>query len=180
MREIIDIIGQMKSDTLHNYVVAGLDSSLLNNGLVRYFECGREHQDQITPHSHRFDFACLVLAGEVENHIWSKTHSKGDDFMKSELEYFGVVGSHTKKEIEVGRYSRKTHKYSAGDIYGMTANEIHSITFSRGAKVLFFQGREKSNTSVIIEPYVNNQVINTYERKDYMFIRDEPIKPLEE
>ena len=46
---------------------------------------------------------------------------------------------------------------------------IHSINFSKGAKVLFFEEPSCSNKSYIIEPIVNGEVIRTYVNKDYMF-----------
>lgn len=170
--DMIDILQQMKSDTLHNYVIAGLDSSLLENGKVRLFECSRNHYDFITPHSHRFDIVCLVLQGTVWNTLWTKvpdTSKHEDLFQLSQVNYKGKPGEYTTKPISRDRYSSNCTRYVEGDTYSMKAEEIHSISFSKNAKVLFFEGPEVCNHSHIIEPVVNDKVILTFETKNYMF-----------
>jgi len=51
----------------------------------------------------------------------------------------------------------------------MKHDEIHSITFSKGAKVLFFEGPQVSDKSVIIEPIINGQTVSTYDVAPWMF-----------
>ena len=63
LNKLIEILQDMKTSKVANYVIAGLDSYMLENGNIRMFENSRKHQDMITPHSHRFDFVCLVLSG---------------------------------------------------------------------------------------------------------------------
>lgn len=170
MKALAELLQQMKSDTVTNYVIAGLDSSLITKGCVRLFENSREHLDSITPHSHRFDFVCLVLQGWVENTIWEEVKGQfGDEFQLSKIIYNGVIGQHTKIPNNVGRFRSTTTRHDKGEYYSMESHEIHSIKFSKGAKVLFFEGPAKSNESVIIEPYVRGQVIPTFENKAYMF-----------
>ena len=168
---LIRIVEFMKSDKLENYVIAGLDSSLLKNGTVRYFENSRDHQDTITPHSHRFDFACLVLAGSVANSLWNATNeSNGDFFEETQLIYDGGPGQYKRKVEGRNFYRPVTTIHEAGDVYAMHADAIHSIKFSRGAKVLFFEGPTMLDRSLIIEPVVNGRVIPTLETRDYMFL----------
>lgn len=167
-----NIIQDMKCSKVSNYVIAGLDSFLLTSGNVRLFENSRDHQDQITPHSHRFNFACLVLDGHVINRIWYESQeSEGDLFQSTTLHYAGEIGSHTKSKEGRAFYSSYDKKYEAGECYAMSAEQIHSIQFSRGAKVLFLEGPQVSDTSIIIEPVVNGVLINTYENKPYMFFK---------
>lgn len=174
MKDIIKILSDIKSDTVNNYVIAGLNSSLLNNGEIRYFENSRNHQDSITPHSHRFDFVCLVLCGGVTNHIWNDClENEGDFFEESNLFYNGSIGDHKKTRTGRDFYRKISTEYRPGETYSMTHDEIHSINFSRGAKVLFFEGPEKVNVSRIIEPVVNGIVIPTYQKLDYMFLKDD-------
>ena len=172
MDELINLLDQMKSSTLSNYVIAGLSSSLLENGKVRYFENSRDHQDSITPHTHRFDFTCLVLDGYVTNRIWHLCEG-GDLFVCSMLDYKGSVGDHvvasTNPETEA--YDDTDYENVAGEFYSMTYNQFHSIRFSKGAKVLFFEGPQVTNTSFIIEPYVDGVLIPTYQKLDYMFLK---------
>lgn len=176
MKELINIIESMKSDKVSNYVIAGLDSYLLGNGKVRVFKNSRDHQDQITPHSHRYDFTCLVLTGSVQNHIWEKSAS-GDEFTISKLRYKGAIGEHEKVKVETERFIKTTRLYKEGQTYSMTHEEIHSITFSKGAIVLFFEGPENTESeSVILEPLINGQTISTYEKKSFMFLKEGPEK----
>jgi len=170
MEKIIKAIDAMKSSGVSNYVIAGLDSYLLGNGCVRYFENSRWHQDSVTPHSHRFDFACLVLKGHVINRIWVECIEElGDFFQESVLQYSGTIGEHTQKAIGRSYWEFSDMRYVAGECYNMTAIEIHSIQFSKGAKVLFFEQPESSKKSLILEPVVRGEVIHTYRKDDYMF-----------
>jgi len=169
---LVNIISSMKSDGVFNYAIAGVDSYLLNNGRVRLFECSRDHQDQITPHSHRFDFACLVLEGHVVNITWHEVDdNNGDFFEESVLTYNGTIGEHKVQKSGRSFYYPTRVKYTKGDTYSMDSDQIHSIQFSRGAKVLFFEGPAFKDTSLIIEPVVNGEKIPTYVKRDYMFIK---------
>lgn len=165
---------EIKSDKVSNYVIAGLDSYLLGKGKVRLFKNSRNHQDSITPHSHRYSVTSIVLQGHVENHIWEacNKHNKqcGDLFQKSVIKPKAEAFSGFTKE-EAGRdfYTKVTKIYSAGEVYFMDANTIHSINFSKGAIVLIIEGREVAESSVVLEPVVNGEVIKTLENKDYMF-----------
>lgn len=172
LKLLANTLQDMKQDKVSNYVIAGLDSYLISNGNVRLFENSRNHQDQITPHSHRFNFACLVLEGSVINRVWSETlESEGDLFESTTLRYSGEIGNHEKSRDGRAFYTYFDVKYNKGDCYAMSAQQIHSIQFSKGAKVLFLEGPQVSDTSIIIEPVVNGKVINTYENKSYMFIK---------
>lgn len=177
MESLVKILDEMKSDTIQNYILAGLESSLLENGKVRYFENSRDHQDSITPHSHRFDFTCLVIAGYVKNLVWSETYmeTRGDFFESSsvELDTEGLPGKYLKREKGRNWWVYSTTKYHAGQCYSMEADEVHSIQFSRGAKVLFFEGPQVSSTSLILEPVVDGNVIETGEVRDWMFLNKE-------
>jgi hypothetical protein len=170
---ILNAIQKMKSSKVSNYVIAGLDSYLLENGKVRVFENGRDHQDQITPHSNRYDFTAIVLQGEVTNHIWhDSSPTRGDLFMTSKLTYNGEIGDHKVTQICSDYYRKESHTYTSGQMYSMTADQIHSITFGRNSVVLMFEGPELANGSIIIEPFVDGLVIPTYKKSDYMFLAD--------
>lgn len=173
MRKLINQLELMKSSRVANYVIAGLDSYLLENGKVRLFENSRNHQDSITPHSHRFDFTCLVLYGRVKNRLWSPCEVEdGDFFEESSLVYDGEIGRHKCHRVGRDHYKFSDSVFRSGDIYSMKAHEIHSIQFSKGAKVLFFEGPQVTNESLIIEPVVNGEKIPTYQSLPYMFKRD--------
>lgn len=171
--KIRDSVQEMKNSCLQNYVIAGLDSYLVGGegfGKVRLFENARDHQDSITPHSHRFDFTCLVLKGTVTNRVWTECKEEhGDQFAVSTLKYTGEVGVHEKKLDELSFWRYDDFAYSAGHIYSMKHDEVHSIIFGKGCQVLFFEGPDKSDESIILEPYVNNTLIPTYRKESYMF-----------
>lgn len=173
MQKVIDVVQKMKTNAVRNYVIAGLDSYLLGDGVIRYFECSRNHQDSITPHSHRFDFACIVLAGSVRNRLWSECAPNcGDFFESSLLTYRGDIGEHEIRRDGRDHWSYKDSIYEVGESYSMKHDEVHSIQFSRGAKVLFLEGPQLTSESLIIEPVVNGEVIRTYQKLDYMFLVD--------
>lgn len=173
LNSISRIVDQMKSNRVRNYVLAGLDSYLLTNGNVRLFTCSRDTQDQITPHSHRFDFVCIVLKGWVVNRVWREVPATiGDFFELSTLTYKDEIGSHDLRPDGRSWYVYEDTQYKKGDMYAMTADQIHSIQFSRDAMVLFFEGPSVTNESVIIEPVVNGEKIPTYENRDYMFVKE--------
>lgn len=56
----------------------------------------------------------------------------------------------------------------------MLASEVHSIHFSRGAQVLFFEGPTVADTSIILEPNVDGETIPTFRVEPWMFKRSTP------
>lgn len=165
---------------LHNYIVPGLSSSLIaeaGDGIdsthkVRLFTNSRTQEMPITPHSHRFDLACVVLHGSVENTIYDKQGVKlncSDEFMASSLVYGGNPGEYTRKVGESGHYTRYTNRYEVGQWYFMSHDRIHSITFSKDAMVLVFEGDTKTDTTTILEPFVDGKRVETFKVEDWMF-----------
>ena len=171
--KLVETLDTMKSSRVRNYVIAGLDSYLLESGKVRLFENSRAHQDSITPHSHRFDFTCLVLDGVVRNRLWRPCdEGRGDLFQASWLTYKGDIGVHEKVEGAQSYWGYFDREFRTGETYSMASTEVHSIQFSRGAKVLFFEQPETVESSIIIEPVVDGRVIPTYKNESYMFLRE--------
>lgn len=163
---------------IHNYVIPGLTSSLLGapspQGCVRLFECSREHQEAITPHSHRFDLQCIVLQGWVENKLWVETEDEhADAFAVSHIKYLGEPGAYEKRRYGfAAKFAIQSKEgYGPGDCYQMKSAEIHSIAFSRNAKVLFFEGPTLTDISVVIEPWVNGKMVPTSTTQPWMFDR---------
>lgn len=158
---------------VHNYVIPGLTSSLLDTtskpgSTVRVFTCSRDHQEVITPHSHRFNFECIVMRGQVTNRIW-KREAGGDTYQTVVLEYSGEIGKHIKRKREVQEWTYHDEVYVQGQTYSMSADQVHSIWFSRGAVVLFFEGPQVQNHSIAIEPYINGEMIDTMTVQPWMF-----------
>jgi hypothetical protein len=171
----LDHILTMAHSHVHNYVIPGLTSSLIGepgpHGCVRLFRCSREQQESVTPHSHRFNFNCMVLRGRVTNRIW-REHAGGDAYQTMHLDFDGDIGKHVKREGDVGFWVFKDQTFEAGQTYSMPAEEVHSIRFSRDAAVLFFEGPALSNSSIAIEPYVKGCRVPTSDVLPWMFKRD--------
>lgn len=175
----VTALERMMHSPVRNYALPGLTSWLIGQpgpaGTMRVFTADREHQECITPHSHRFDFQCWVLKGSVRNRIWRKTYDydkDGDDFQVTKLVYRGDFGAFEKHEGSVHRWLYTDYTHEAGQCYRMKAAEVHSIYFSRGAMVMFFEGPTVSDSSVIIEPYTNHKAIPTFKVEPWMFERE--------
>ena len=172
----LQLLQSMCNSRLGNYAgIPGLTSSLLGgpeHGKVRLFDCSREHQESLVPHSHRFDVMCLVLRGIVENHIWQK--GPGDLFTVSKIRYLGAPGCTERVASgEPAAYRRHSTRYEHGEFYSMRACEVHSVNFSRDALVLFFEGPQVSTESVLLEPYVDGKTVPTFQLQFWMYQRAE-------
>jgi hypothetical protein len=170
---------KMAHSPIRNYAIPGLTSSLIGApspaGTVRLFQNARDHQEPIVPHSHRFDFMCWVLAGSVRNRVWTEAYYEDrafDFYQSSKLIYGGKAGAYEQVAGDVARWRYKDAEYSKGECYSMKADGVHSIYFSRGAIVLFFEGPNISNESVVLEPVVDGETIKTFEIKPWMFRRE--------
>lgn len=171
---LLDTVNAMKHSPLHHYAgVPGLTSWMIakgQKGIVRLLECSRDHYEPVTPHSHRFDFTCQVLAGSVRNILWTPSATLGDEYQATTILYEGKPGKYAlggKREVK--RFQVTEHRYDAGGVYSMRADDIHSIYFKRGTSVLFFEGDQVSDSSVILEPVVNGVVVNTFEVPKWAF-----------
>jgi hypothetical protein len=171
----LKLLESMAHSHVHNYVIPGLTSSLIGgngHGMVRMFSQERSHEEPITPHSHRFDFQCFVLEGIVWNRIWTK-QTTGDLYQCSVLEHHGMFGDQTQQSIlESAKWHYTQTQYKKGEMYEMTHDQIHSIFFGKGAKVLFIEGPNKAPISLVLEPVVDGEVIPTFRVEPWMFRKD--------
>ena len=194
----VQTVDKLKHSPLENYIVPGLTSWLISDpsprGCVRMFEMLRNQEMAISPHSHRFDFQCVVLEGDVTNTIWRKYKplalasleyfsycnplmvderkriASSDEFQRTELKYLGKPGQYSKSPIkEIEKYYPVVSTYKKGDQYHMTADQIHSIRFSKGAKVLFMEGPNITDTTNILDPYVNGVNVHQSDVLPWMF-----------
>jgi hypothetical protein len=174
-------IRPMLHSTLYNYIVPGLTSHLVGgsdaHGRVRLFDAQRETLEFITPHSHRFNFTCLVLEGRAHNTLFIKTHtdSNSEPWVVSTIDQ--VCGANGIREYvhvrdtEPTYWTHATFTYDVGETYSMSFKEIHSIKFERGSMVLFFEGPQLVTTSQMIEPWANDKVVPTFRTEPWMFER---------
>lgn len=174
----IKALRRMMHSPVRNYAIPGLTSWLIGQpsaaGTMRAFTCEREHQEPITPHSHRFDFQCWVLEGSVRNRTWRRSYDNdpgADLFAVTTLRYGGDFGRFERVPSGVGKWRYSDAVHEAGSCYSMRAEEVHSIYFSRGATVLFFEGPSTSETSIIIEPVCNGKTVPTFKVEPWMFER---------
>lgn len=178
---IRDHLLDMGYDSLHNYIVPGLVSTLIGedphaSAKIRLFRNTRVQDEFITPHSHRFDLACMVLQGSVENTIFTAVPYAGhtsemysDEYQVSKLVYDGYPGKYKKEDDHFARFARNPKTYRPGQWYFLKDYDIHSIKFSKDAIVLIFEGDSKTDETVILEPRVNGETIRTFKVEDWMF-----------
>ncbi|BCG50256.1 hypothetical protein [Ralstonia phage RP13] len=173
------LLSTMKHSPLYNYAgIPGLTSWLIGNsnqsdnrGRVRLMTCERNHHEVIIPHSHRFDFQCVVLAGKVINSIWSEDPS-GDEFIETILTYCDTPGDYSKTVLSTPKkYKQGFMKYEAGQSYSMSSNQIHSIEFYRDTAVLFLEGPAQTIDTKIIEPFYRGVRVPTFKVEPWMFSR---------
>lgn len=177
MKKLLNLLTSMRRSRLGNYIVPGIYSSLLGSGegveglgRFRLFEASRHQQKDVTPHSHRFDFCCLVLSGAVHNTTWnqSKTNS-GDAYREVFLDYAGAPGRYVRRYADIDCWTSATGTYEAGEWYSMRHDEIHSIVFEKGTSVLFIEGPEVTATTKALIPWVDGKEVDTLATEDWMF-----------
>jgi hypothetical protein len=178
LKAILDAIEPMKNNRLGNYIIPGVASHLIgggDHGKVRLFSAARSARDFVTPHSHRFDFTCLVLSGVVRNTIYHPSGSHIEPWCMSTIDQ--VCGEnglrdyvHTRSEGP-SYWLPVTTTYREGDTYAMQHDEIHSIQFDRGTQVLFFEGPQVTAVSCMLEPWVDGQCVPTFKTESWMFRR---------
>lgn len=177
---VAKLLKTMGHNAVLNYATPGLTSRLLGSddgakGHVRMFTCDRDTRDWITPHSHRYDFSCLVLSGCVMNMLY-RWEAHGDQKLTNAY----AVGTIYKREDGLGQYefepgvkqewySESRAQYTAGDWYHMEASQIHSIEFARNTRVIFFEGPEVALESKVLEPWSEGARVPTFETRDWMF-----------
>jgi hypothetical protein len=179
MSPLLRLAEDMASSPIKNYATPGLTSWRVggnDHGQVRLFTSERDTREWITPHSHRFDFACLVLAGHVDNITFTRsdTPAGANRFALGVLEPVeGGLGKYIlNRDGDRAWFREHTQRYGVGDAYEMASEEIHSIRFSKGARVLFFEGPIVRSTSVVLEPVgEDGVVVPTFDTKPWMFRR---------
>jgi hypothetical protein len=145
---------------------------------VRVFKAGRQARDFVTPHSHRFNFCAIVLAGEVHNTLYTPAlhPTDGDDWCTSVItQVCGKDGLHNfdhTRATQPSRWLQYTDNFSPGNAYYMGFEEIHSIVFDKGTEVLLFEGPELTKTSVMLEPWVDGKCVPTFKTEPWMFERE--------
>jgi len=177
-KDVVAQLVSMRHSPIHNYIVPGLTSWMIVDSevsKVRMFEMNRHQHMSITPHSHRFGFSCFVIEGFVENTLYScldkYAEKNGDEYALIKQTYEGTQGLYKLEYIRKGSYTQSTTTFREGDWYTMTANEIHSIKFRKGAKVLFFEGKSERDFSMALEPIAHGHHIKTLETKEWMFVK---------
>ena len=178
-----DVTLTMQNAVVHNYIAPGLDSYLLNKNdcKVRLFEMTKNQEFYISPHNHRFDFACCVLRGSVIHHLYREGLGIVKELAElgnsvnayAVYEYvspgFDKATEYKHKLLGYEIYERETQHYSAGDWYGLRSHQFHSIEFTQGSRVLFLEGANQKATSEFLEPIVNGKIIPYFSVPDWMY-----------
>lgn len=163
----VDAILNLSHSRLANYILPGLDSLLLG-ATTRLFVNTRRSIGEITPHSHRFDFQCLVLQGTVTNTLFVPDDD-GDCYTISLMTYLGKPGEYQTAHTGTRWYKASDKMFTAGDWYGMLSHEVHTISFSDDAIVLFIEGEQVTQDSIYLEPHINGETIPTMKTESWMF-----------
>lgn len=170
----LEVLEKMRNSALENYILPGLKSHLLggkNYGTIRMFEATRTQDEFITPHSHRYDFACLVLQGQVTNTLYvPSANLSTDEFMCTTL--IKQDSGFVRVSCEEARFDRRQSTYETGEWYAMSSGQIHSIRFKKGSLVLFFEGEQVGNSSVILEPVVKGEHLQTFNVAPWMYKKE--------
>jgi hypothetical protein len=177
LQDIKASVYTMARSRVANYATPGLNSWLVGGegrGKVRLFKSDRDTREVITPHSHRFNFTCLVLEGEVTNIIFEHVYGErpgANAYAMGKLKAVeGGLGHYVYEPGEVERwFIEKATTYKAGDTYKMSYPEIHTIRFGRGACVLFFEEPELTQVSTVLEPWSNGKRVPTFMTHPWMF-----------
>ena len=150
-----------RSTRIVNHVEHGLDSTLLSKGLFRIFEANYETQVRL-PHSHKYNFACLVLKGSVLNRVYKPIeNNKYKENNELHAEYCVAIQTGTLGDYKFNKQHRQAFEiteklHGEGDWYQMTHEEIHTIRFSKGALVLFIEGPAVTDQVEVLFPYASN------------------------
>lgn len=152
-----------------NYIIPGLTSTLIydkgKEGKLRLFQMNRVQEFIITPHNHRFDLFCQVLFGKVDNIVYEITPTTTKSATHATFAFEKEINYEQPQWVIA---TPKVKTYSKGDFYFMKAKDYHSITFSKNAEVLFFEGPEKQPISRFLVPYSNGRLCTTMHVFDWM------------
>lgn len=147
--------------------------NLFDHGCIRMLESTRKHQENIIPHSHRSSLHSIVLEGSVTNITWQDVGDEvayADKYVATQIQYVGGKKRYERVTSSISHWMPTKRVYTVGEDYFMESDTVHSIEFSRDAKVLIFESAQKSPTSIILEPYVyDKQHVQTLEVKPWMF-----------
>lgn len=176
----ISALMEMAHSPIRNYVLPGMTSYLIGNphekGKVRLLVASRDTKEYVTPHSHRFDFQAQVLYGEVRNTIFTETGSlgsgrpiKGEDYVALYQDYCGATGKYEVSKAFRINMAEEVHTYTEGMTYRMRHDEIHSISFSAGTRLLIFEGPNITDRSLILQPEVDGEMLDTFVVRPWMF-----------
>lgn len=181
LNELLTGAMRLAHSPVQNYVLPGLTSYLIgepsDKGRVRLFHATRDTRELVTPHSHRYDFTCLVLAGGVTNILYRQIASifggseEGfEEYAKGVVRPIGTLGEYELTPgTEPSRYGRQANRYLTGDAYSMQHPQIHSIQFDAGTKVLFLEGPNLVPDSFVLEPWCYGQRVPTFKTEEWMF-----------
>lgn len=184
MVDATSVIKSMQTSRVRDYIIPGLNSYMLEDGKVRMFESTRDFSGTVTPHTHRFDFTCLVLQGIVRNRVYEEVSPLIIEEERPPHDLFTVrtigldvneaFGDYERitQDYQGARFTSETTEYLTGDWYSMGCDEYHSIEFGRDTKVLFFEGPQRAATSKVLLPFMHNETIETMKTEDWMFLED--------
>ena len=155
MDTVMDISNYSVNEIQH-YVIPYLTSHKVQSAEILHME--HYQHGLVAPHSHRRDLLFVVLEGVVHNELYISDDS-GPEYLVRKIKYEGHPGKYSSDNEEVrGRFRSVRYSFNAGDRFRMLANEIHSIYFNKGAKLLRVSGPELIATSLQLIPVTDKAV----------------------
>lgn len=170
-----EILDSLKHSKITNYVIPGLESYIISNDkengtMVRMFEMTREQSAMCVPHTHRYNFYCVVLEGRVYNTVWCDHDTEGDLFEIVKLRRGKAFGEYKIDDRpREGRFVPRECRYLKGESYSMDAHQVHSIRFDKGTKVLFMESKDVLDYSYALLPIVDGEVVDNLSTQPWMF-----------
>lgn len=144
------------------------------------------------PHTHRYDFYTVVLAGKIEHIRFKKTDRKG--IRRWSEHGFDPSESGTQKILERCHenisFDTTIEEYSRGESYHVNSNEIHTLRIPDGYKhspvilgILQFE-RHRNCSSVFLPSYWYLDDLKFSDSKvpsarDYALLRSKALKMME-
>lgn len=171
LEEVVAVALSMTHGCIPNYIAPGLNSYLLGSdperkhGSCRMFLNTRDQEFFVTPHSHRFDFACCVLRGWAKNTLYEEGYSHMPNYRRSSYDRLTKQA----KPEDCAYFAKRSTIYHQGDWYTMACEEFHSIEFSHDAVVLFLEGAQEQEITYILEPVVGGLVVPTFKVEPWMY-----------
>lgn len=97
-----------------------------------------------------------------------------DPYLASRLRpWDGGLGKYEQvPEDKPRRFLATPTTFHEGQVYSIRCSQIHSIRFTRAAHVLFFEGPQLADESIVLEPWAHGKRVPSFKVESWMFERE--------